>query len=138
MHHPRMLRARTRVTLAACATLTALAALAGLARPALADGGLPTPLPSITAGPSTQTLLAAAAAHGLKCDPYAGPNGPEYSCFVEVVPQVYYSAEFYDSPSLVMALYISGPLPWPDDHDAFLVDMTELFCGADQADAIAA
>lgn len=59
MHHPQMLHARTRVFLAAGATLGALAllTLTGLALPAFADGGMPTPLPDPISGPDTQGLL---------------------------------------------------------------------------------
>ena len=136
MHHPQMLHARTRVTLATGATLAALLGLAALAHPVLADG-LPTPLPDAISGPLTQTLLDAVEAQGLSCELTSGPPADEYACSRTVGNRVFYVANFYADPSLVMELYVSGPLPWPEDHDNFLVTLTSLFCPTDQLEPIA-
>lgn len=131
MHHPRMLHARTRVSMATGATLVALLALAAIARPALADEGLPTPLPDSVSGPPVQTVLDTATTLGLECVTFTGTNGDQYSC-ARNTGDVYYIASFYTSdPAYVIQLYVSGPLPWPDDHDPFLVGLAGLFCPAE-------
>src|SRR6266702_232718 len=93
MHHPHMLHARTRVSLAIGASLAALMALAALPHPAFADGGLPTPLPNAVSGPTAQSLVGIAQAYGLTCDMYAGSNGDEWFC-TRATGQVFYTAEF--------------------------------------------
>lgn len=132
-----MLRARTRVSLAIGTTAAAVLMLAGLARPVMADGGLPTPLPEALSGPVTQILLDTAQSLGLTCETFNGQNGAEWSCNKQT-GNVYYIAEFYTDPSLVMQLIVSGTLPWPEDHDTFLVGMSSLFCPIDQLDPLAA
>lgn len=126
-----MLRVRTRVSMATGATLIALLALATLAHPALADEGLPTPLPESVSGPPVQTVLDTALAMGLECTTFAGPHGDQYSC-TKATGDVYYIADFLTSdPAFVIQLYVSGPLPWPDDHDTFLIGMASMFCPAE-------
>lgn len=131
-----MRRRRSRTILGGSLALLVLTA-AALTHPVLADGGLPTPLPGAISGPDTQALLDAAQAQGLSCESFSAPNGAEASCS-RSIGEVFYIAEFYTDPSLVMQLYVSGPLPWPDDHDMFFVAMASLFCPTDQVDPIAA
>ena len=123
-----MLRSRSRLGLAAVVALVALA-LGGLAHPALADGE-PTPLPDALSGPSVETLLALASGHGLECFTFSGANGDEYSCSREVVKDVYYIVSFPTVDPLVLHAFVSGPLPWPEDHDQFLIDFAAPFCEA--------
>jgi hypothetical protein len=131
-----MQHARTRVSLAMGATLVSILALAALARPTLADDGLPTPLPDSTGGPPTQSLLDFASAMGMGCEQFVGTNGPQYSC-TRATGDVYYIADFDIDPTFVIQMYVSGPLPWPDDHDTFMIGMASMFCPAENYDDVA-
>ncbi|HUP83440.1 MAG TPA: FGLLP motif-containing membrane protein [Candidatus Limnocylindria bacterium] len=123
-----MLHARTRVSLASGATMVALLAFAALAHPALADEPAPTPLPEAISGPNVETLLATASGLSLECTTFTGALGDQYSCNRQVVDGVYYIATFPVQDPLVLLLYVSGPLPWPEDHDQFMFDFTAPFC----------
>jgi hypothetical protein len=117
-------RAIARLLLAVMAAL----ALAALAQPALADGE-PTPLPDALSGPSVESLLGGAAVNELDCELFsAPPNGEQWSCNRQAAKDLYYIASFPAESPLVMQLFVSGPLPWPDDHDQFLLDMATAFC----------
>lgn len=122
-----MLLARTRVSLATGAALVALLGLAALAHPVLADGE-PTPLPDAISGPSTDTLFGLASGRAMECLTFTGASGEQYSCSREVAKGVYYIVSFPVADPLVLQAFVSGPLPWPDDHDQFLFDFAAPFC----------
>lgn len=128
MHHPRMLRARTRVSLAIGAILAALVALSSLAHPALADEPAPTPLPEAVSGPSVDIFLATASGLGMECQTFTGILGDEYSCHKQPLKDVYYIVSFPVENPLVLQVFVSGKLPWPDDHDQFVFDFAAPFC----------
>ncbi|MDL2335899.1 MAG: hypothetical protein QFC55_07705, partial [Chloroflexota bacterium] len=133
-----MLRARTRVSLASLATLAALLAMAALAQATLADEPGPTPLPEAVSGPSVDTLLALASGLSMECITFTGVVGEEYSCHRQVVTNVYYSVSFPAVDPLVLQAFVSGPLPWPEDHDQFFFDFADPFCDfASTADVVA-
>lgn len=128
MHHPRMLRARTRVSLAIVAVLAALLAMAALTQATFADEPAPTPLPEAISGPSVDTLLALANGLGMECSTFTDALGDEYSCSRQVVKDVYYIVSFATADPLVLQAFVSGPLPWPEDHDQFFFDFASPFC----------
>jgi hypothetical protein len=123
-----MVRARTRVSRVAGAALLALLVMAGLAHVTLADEPAPTPLPEAVSGPSADTLIALARGLSLDCQTFTGALGDEWSCHREVTKGVFYIVSFPVVDPLVLQAFVSGPLPWPEDHDQFLYDFASPFC----------
>ncbi|MEP7361234.1 MAG: FGLLP motif-containing membrane protein [Chloroflexota bacterium] len=123
-----MNHARTRVTVTIGAILVALLAMAALAQSALADEPPPTPLPQAISGPSVDTLLALTRGLDMTCDTFTGGLGDEYSCRREVTSGVFYIVQFAVADPLVLQAFVSGPLPWPQDHDQFFYDFAAPFC----------
>jgi len=123
-----MLRARTRVSLALGAVLAALLALATLPQLSLADEPAPTPLPDAVSGPSVDILLALARGLDMNCETFTGILGDEYSCNKQPLKDVYYIVSFPVDNPLVLQVFVSGKLPWPEDHDQFIYDFASPFC----------
>src|SRR5262245_5314605 len=102
------------------ATLLASVVFVFSAANAAADG-IPTPLPGVTSGPTTETIDTVVAAYGLACQSASSPGAPQETfCTRRDASGLILSVTYYQNPSLVLEAVASGTQPLPTEADTFL------------------